>query len=1182
MNKQLLFISLVIAFCLPTQSQICINEIVSLNYNGLVDEDNEYADWIEIYNTSLESADLSGHFLSDDKTNLHKWQFPSYTIKSQSFTVVLASGKDRVTPPLNWQTVFDWGDDWRYLVPTSEIGNSWLLPGFDDSDWLTGPSGFGNGDDDDNTIIPVPLNSVFIRQTFEISNPSLVHRVLLHIDYDDGFVAYINGVEIARANIGTIGQPVAYNAFATNHEANNLPNGGIPNLFEITNFADALVAGTNVIAIQGHNSNLASSDFTLIPFLTIATAANESNGTGHQFFTPPINYLHTNFKIDNLGETLYLTSPLGVIIDSIAEVALDADISYGRQPDGSELLYYFGTPTPGFTNNLVEGATSFKADSVIFSIKGGVHIGGTIVALSTPVETDEIFFTLDGSIPSAISTLYTTPIIVSQDAIIRARAFREFSLPGPIVTNTYIVDKQHSFPIVSISTNPENLWDYNTGIYVLGPNAEPNEPYLGANYWQDWEKPAQLEFFNKDGINVLNQGVGVKIFGGWSRAKNQKSLALFARKEYGNGSLKYKFFNDKPINQFESIVLRNSGNDNEYTFFRDGLFSTLASEMDVDRLAFQPSALYLNGEYWGIQNIREKINEHYLASNHQFDTKDLNLLTNDGSILYGSNTDYNNMVAYAVANNLQTAANFQNITNWMDINNYIQYQLYQIYIGNTDWPGNNIKFWRTNSPESKWRWILYDTDFGFDLYYDKPYNYNSLSAALNASGNSWPNPAWSTLLFRRLLTSTEFRNNFITQYCDHLNTTFIAENVISAIDSMRLLFDEEIKYQHLRWGGNYNNWLNQVERLRNFAIQRPAPVWGHLKSQFTLGNIIPIGVAVNNIKCGHVKLNSVVLRNNANFTGNYFQNIPIKLKALPKPGYKFLEWQGSVPSTNPEIAFNMSATANFNAVFGEAAPGDTSIVINEINYKSAIDFNTEDWIELFNNGKATIDLANWRLTDLGNQPEYVFPEGTILYPGDFLVVCNDIIAFRNFHPSTRNSIGSFEFGLSSTSDKIRLYNNSGQIMDSFDYSASTPWPQIGINNGATLELRNPKLDNTVAANWVANLNYGTSGFKNAGYNVITSVSQLVRSDFSIICFPTPFKDFTTIEITVPTANHYTIDVLDIYGRIVNQLINQMLEADVYYIDWDGTGINNKTLPNGVYLIRCLSSNQVKNIKVLKY
>ncbi len=206
-------------------------------------------------------------------------------------------------------------------------------------------------------------------------------------------------------------------------------------------------------------------DISLEPSSYILVFASGKNRSGL-----PGTQLHTNFKIDALGETLVLTRPDSSIIETIPAVRLQADMSYGRKPDGGQyIVLFFDSVTPG-TSNIYDGYTSYIGDTVIFSPKGGYFPGGTELRFSSIYNSDSIFYTLDGSEPTSSSLRYSSPILISQDGIVRANSFNDDKLPGGITTNTYFT-KNHNLPVVCISTNPENLWDNNTGIYVLGPNA---------------------------------------------------------------------------------------------------------------------------------------------------------------------------------------------------------------------------------------------------------------------------------------------------------------------------------------------------------------------------------------------------------------------------------------------------------------------------------------------------------------------------------------------------------------------------------------------------------------------------------------------------------------------------------------------------------------------------------------
>lgn len=1173
----LIFLVIIIFSVICVKSQVVINEFLASNINGIIDEDNEYPDWLEIYNSDTEAVNLSNYGISDDKLLPLKWIFPNINIAPNGHLLVFASGKDRKLIPLTFQTLIDWGDYWEYIVPDSNQGTTWRYAGFDASAWEIGQSGFGYGDDDDNTVIPTTL-SVFIRKEFEIADLASIQQLIFNIDYDDGFVAYLNGTEIARVNLGAAGQEVPFDQGTGDqlHEA-TMWEGGSPELFDIPNPQEILVEGTNVLAIQGHNVSLTSSDMSLIPFLTIGRSGNDYLTDVSEFLSFPCGGLHSNFKIGMGGESLYLSNPSGIIIDSVSGTALPNDISFGRKPDGNALWYYFGEPTPG-SSNTTSGIAEIKIDTVTFSKKGGMYSSGTSILLSS-TGADEIYYTTDGSIPTVEDLLYSGPISIDKNTVIRARVIGSNTLPGPVVTNTYITELNHEFPIVCLSTDPTNLWDEYTGIFAMGPNPG-SHPFFGANFWQDWEKAIHFELYDPEGVKQIDQGVGMKVFGGWSRANDQKSVSLFARSQYGKGSFAYKIFKEKSIEKFESIVLRNSGNDNMGLQFHDGFMTGLTVGMDVDRQAFQPSAVYINGEYWGILNIREKINEHFIAENHHVDPDSVNLLELESDIIFGSNEDYLNILQFLNANNsLYTENSYAWMKERIDINNYIQYQLSEIYLNNTDWPGNNVKFWNTTNPESKFRWILFDTDFGFGIWNVSDYQQNTLEFALSQNGPSWPNPPWSTLLFRRMVTNLNFRYNFINQYCDRLNTNFLPSVVNHKLDSLKALFNTEIQYNFDRWWGDYNAWSNSIDDKKTYGRLRPNYARSHMKSQFGLGNQLVITVDVSDENAGRVKVNTIFPYEYP-FDGVYFQNVPIKLTAVPEPGFKFVRWEGSSISADLSITYDMSKQAGFNAVFAEASAADISIVINEINYNSADNLDTKDWIEIVNNGLTTVDLENWLLSDTGADTGFFFPAGISIAPDEYLVICRNIEDFRKYNPGVSNSIGDLPFGLSGEGDYIRLYDPETNLMDAVEYFNYAPWPENANGTGATIELIEPGLENNHGENWQAIGIGGTPGKQNNGYVNIDPINSALKFDSVFECFPNPFVDFTTIQFNVTSPGFYRLEIFDMNGRMIEVLVDEYLTEDNYYIDWYGDNQYNEDLKGGVYSVRLSNDQIIETIKLI--
>jgi hypothetical protein len=1175
--RHLLSIVFLLFFSVQLSSQVLINEFSSSNISGITDEDGDHCDWIELYNSSASETNLDGYYLSDDAHNLKKWTLPAISLKPDNFLLIFASGKNRVELPLSLQTIIKKGSDWKYIIPSSEIGSSWRNAGFDASSWSTGPSGFGYGDNDDATVLNNIL-SVFIRKEFIITNLQDITELVLSIDYDDGFVAYINGHEIARSNLGTAGSAVAYNQSATTTREATMYSGGNPENYIITDPGTFLVEGINVLAIQGHNNGSSSSDFSLIPMLTLGLRGAGYLDDFPDYIKLTVNKLHTSFKISNEGETLILSRPDSSIVDSVPPVPLVADISYGRKPDGNESWFYFASPTPG-SSNITSGDTALaSSDTVRFSVNGGYFAGAFDLQLSSGDPADSIFFTIDGSEPTRKDSLYKNAIHISKNIAVRARTFNSLKLPGLICTNTYIT-KHHTLPVISLSTNPENLWDYYTGIYVLGPNASANDPNFGANFWQDWERKAHMEFYDVDGVKQIDQDIGIKIYGNWSRARPQKSLALFARKEYGKGSFNYRFFNDKPIDKFESIVLRNGGNDWDQGIMRDGLTSTLIRDMDIDRMAYRPAILYINGEYWGILDLREKISTNFIAENHNVNPDNVNLLESSGVILDGSNTGYLQLTSYVNSNTLETEQSYLQVSNKIDINNYIQYQLTEIYINNKDWPGNNIKFWNTNGPASLWRWIIFDTDFGYSIWDSYAYSFNTLEFALATNNPGWPNPPWSTLLFRRLLTNPGFKKEFVNQYADRINTSFSAAVINATTDSLKQIYQPEVSDHFIRWGLSYSNWQNNITNIKNYASYRPTFARDHMKSVLGLGVPLEIRIEINSPGMGKVLVNTVI-PDKYPFTGIYFKDLPIRLTAIPSPGYKFLRWErnGTIIYSRT-TDYNMAATVTFKAVFTYAGSPDNIIVINEINYSSSPEKDTKDWIELYNAGNTSVNLKNWIISDSGPESGFTFPSDIILSPDMFIVVCRDITAFRQYVPEVKNVTGDLNFGLSSSGDDINLYDPQRNMIDFVNFTPNAPWPTDANGTGSSIELISPFLDNNAGVNWRTGPYGGTPGERNFVTGV-TSTEGNSSSGCTMSCFPNPFRDFTTIRIEIINPGRYKLEVYDMQGRLLRILSDKVLAPGTYSVEWGGKDSINGLLKSGVYIIRLSGATQICNLKVI--
>ncbi len=742
MNPRLLFSLFATLLLFPAAGKaqeaslprMIISEVMTSNKNTLIDETGAYPDWIEIHNPGDTPVDLSGYGLSDDASQPFRWVFPRCVVPPHGYQLVFASGRDTTAAGLFPMKITGEGDIWKYRVYSSNPPPDWFSGGFDDSGWESGPSGFGYEDGDDATIIPSSAISVHIRKHFTVPDARTVADAKFQVDFDDGSVAYLNGIEVARVGMGEKGSQVTYNQYATAHtEAVLYQHKELLPLL-VKDFLPALKTGDNVLAIEGHNSEN-SADMSLIPFLTLTES--RENGC-----------IHTGFRI-SAGESLVLTEPGGALIDSVATVETLPDVSQGRSADTGKWLC-FSTPTPG-SPNTADGTVGI-AQAPEFSTTGGFYTPEVSVGLTSPTPDSAVRYTTDGTEPTASSTCCTGPLTLTKTMVLKARTFAEGYTPSEVVTHTYFINETITLPVISLSTDPKNFWG-DTDIYT--------------RYTVDYERPVHIEFFEPGGKPAFSQIVGVKIHGASSASFAQKSLQVFAHASFGPGKMKHRVFPGLPFKEYDALVLRNSGHDWGYTMFRDALISSLAAGTAVDTWAYRPAIVFINGAYWGLHNIREKLNDKYIAQHHPGvnpDSLDIMEYVVQHNLLQGDRTHFDTMTAYMQNHDLSVPAYYEQVKKLMDVDQFIDYHVIEIFADNGDWPGNNVKFWRPKTPDGKWRWILYDTDcgFGHPVYGPSTPDHNKLVLATHPDKAGWGNYGpWSTFIIRNLLKNREFRNKFI-------------------------------------------------------------------------------------------------------------------------------------------------------------------------------------------------------------------------------------------------------------------------------------------------------------------------------------------------------------------------------------------------------------------------------------
>ncbi|MDX1740266.1 MAG: CotH kinase family protein, partial [Rhodothermales bacterium] len=922
--------------------------------------------------------------------------------------------------------------------------------------------------------------------------------------------------------------------------------------------------------IQLHNANSGSSDLTLIPYLTLGYGANPpANASVPAEIEASLDLpLHTNFRLSADGEELHLISPAGAVLDSIRFGSLPADVSLGRDPDGGPTWRYFAEPSPGAPN----GGTTYQgvAPAVHFDPPGGIYPAGVNLTMSSDLAGAPIHCTLDGSTPTEESSLCSGSLSISGVAVVRARVIQPGLLPGPVVTHTY-VDARHDLPVVSVVTDPPNLWDYNSGIYVMGPNAEPQNPHFGANFWQDWEVQANVELYEPGGAGGFNYPAGVSIMGGWSRAFAQKSLAFYARTRYGAEAFDYPLFPNRPYESYQSFALRNSGNDWPSTMLRDAFMQELPRSPAVDKLAYRPVVVYLNGEYWGIQNLREKISEHYVASISGAPADEVDLLELDGVVLNGYAEHFQSLMDLVTTADVTSEAVYDQIESMMDIENYIDYQIVQIFVDNTDWPGNNLKYWRHQTPSGKWRWILFDLDFGFGMYGASNYTNNTIAFAAEPYGPEWPNPPWSTLLFRRLLLNGEFRTAFVNRLADYLNVDFEPTRIQTVLDSLINNISNEMPRHLQRWGFTEQGWLYGLSVVSNFGRYREASIESHLRSFFGVGARVPVTVRVEPEGAGSILVNREIVSSTP-WSGDYFSGVPLTLTALPRAGYRFVGWSGGAQTETAEVSVIPLRSIELVATFEETSL--PQIVINEIHYHPADVSPSGDWIELWNGG-GDADLSGWVLEDGGGN-RFVMPAAVSLPSGEYLVVAEDPVSFSSVYTDVPGVTGGWTFGLSNAGESIRLLDAGIGLVDQVVFDDAAPWPVAADGQGPSLELLSGTLDNADPSNWRASsVSGGTPGRANSVFVGAPSEDLIPTVDVLRPAYPNPFRVRTHIPFELAAEGRVEVTIYNTIGQRVATLVDGRFSSGRHQLIWTGG-----SAPAGLYVVQLSVDGEARSRTVI--
>lgn len=581
-------------------------------------------------------------------------------------------------------------------------------------------------------------------------------------------------------------------------------------------------------------------------------------------------HLHANFKLNSAGETLYLIAADGkIVVDSLKYPKQYCDFSYGRLEQNRELSYFL-QPSPFQPNGKLK--INEVCATPAFSRSSGFYTDTFSVTIDVPAGST-VYYSLNGAEPVSGGERYQTPLPIAKNTVVRARAFKDGALPGEVITATYFVNEKVTLPVVSVVVNPDYMWKGEGGIYT--------------NPFADMEKPANIEYFTREGKPVVNMQAALKIFGNTSRNSSKQSFAVLAKGKFGNDRIRYPFFDDKPqIKSFDGVLLRGDvtsgrgGGDKETAGERvkNELMYHINKEAGghLDVQAYQPVVLFINGKYWGLYNLMERKGKDFIHNNYP-EVKKMDMLNSDElHVVEGDERHYLNMLHFMETHDLTVDSVFEKLGFMLNAESLMDYWIFEVYSATHDYEVN-IRFWRPKTPDGKWRWLAFDED-SWGKYDERTLH--------DLIADDYPEKIF---ILGAMLQNENFKIRFVNRFADLLNTVLTAQNIQRMIDEIQAVIQGEKTRDYERWKFlvNFVEPGSQIAFLKEFAEKRPDYLRKEILERFELPAVSTVVLNVSGK--GKIMVNTIQ-PDSFPWTGIYFQTIPVTLTAVPDEGHRFKGW----------------------------------------------------------------------------------------------------------------------------------------------------------------------------------------------------------------------------------------------------------------------------------------------------
>ncbi len=634
---------------------------------------------------------------------------------------------------------------------------------------------------------------------------------------------------------------------------------------------------------------------------------------------------HTNWKLDKKGGTLYIIDNHNAIHDSLPYPELMPGISYGKVTDGS--LMYFATATPEAANNDA-GAYATLAPAFDFGTKSAGFYPSEIT-LDPPAvpEGTTVRCTQNGSKPTEASPEFNAPKAISANTVLRCAAFQPGALTTSVITKTFFIGETVRMPVVAVSVDSAFFKESYIKTNADSPKSAP------AGLFEEKEYPVHVEYFpdgSKSTAPAWEVDAGISIMGGYSRLKDKKSVAVVMREEYQDGKINYPLFETrKDINsKFRGFNLRNNGNRFVSDYIGDAMGGAILEGSGIDYQRSRQVVVFYNGRYYGIHDMRERFNKHYVETNYGIDANTVTMvkhLGHDVTASNGSVDEYKTLLSFVAQNDFSGEGNknYEMVKTLMDVGNFADYMAAEIYIHNGDWPNNNVRAWK--SPEQPWKFMVYDLDHGFDWMWGVnggEFNQNNeMFPWIKKGGGNKPckDEGCFANLYIQLIQNPEFQRVFLNRSAMMFQNNANGDNVTRVVDAMTATIDtaemtrdlKKFKQNEMYYENACGKGFSKTGScLKEWSMIRNGNVVDEYKKEFGLSGMVTVNLNVSG--SGYISVEGRPAPA-PTYAGKFFAGIGMLITATPTNGSVFTGWSDGETAATRFIVNEDGAT--YTAIF---------------------------------------------------------------------------------------------------------------------------------------------------------------------------------------------------------------------------------------------------------------------------